>query len=409
MTDTPSDFPNDSQTPDRLTESAARTLDSLVDSCFSTTDERSWSPEGRRLVGLLGLLDQSLIESSGSRELLIDVTMARVMRAAERDLAGRIHPKGAPEALSEESVGAVDELVRHGWRDHAGSQTAAASLVALLDLNSAASANTDRSRLIDATLGRVQRQIESTRSRFRLSPERTTGAPRTGVRLSDFVAAAAAILLMASVVWPMLVGSRQQARDTMCAANLARTALGFSQYAADNRDRLPQAQASFLGGTWWDVGTRDRSHSANLYLLVKGGYASLVDLSCPGNKAAPTENRDEHATDWRAADEVSFSYQLPVPGRPGWNAGSRFVVLADRSPVVRRSRFGEIADPTESSRNHAGRGQNILFGDASIRFETSPILRGGDNIWLPGRQAGLNRPLTGRETPESDQDAFVGP
>ncbi|MBL8746179.1 MAG: hypothetical protein JNK58_07470, partial [Phycisphaerae bacterium] len=200
-------------------------------------------------------------------------------------------------------------------------------------------------------------------------------------------------------------------RETMCAANLARAALGFSQYASDHRDRLPQSRSSFLGGTWWDVGTHDRSHSANLYLLVKGGYASLADLSCPGNAGAPTMTNEHSvaASDWKSADEVSFSYQLPGPGRLGWNSGAHFVVLADRSPVVRRSRFGEKTDPEESSRNHAGRGQNILFADASIRFYPRPVLENGDNIWLPALRTGSGSPLTGRETPATDQDAFVGP
>ncbi len=407
MTDTPSDFPNESLTAHRLTVSGQRALDSLIGSGFSGEFGEAWSPEGRRISDLLSLLDRPTAESDATRALLIDVTMARVLRATERDLAGRIHPKGAAETLSKDSAAMVDELVRYGWRERAEKASGAAALLSLLDTG----ARHDASGLVDSTLARVRHQIESTRSRFRLSPERPVGVPRSGFRLTDLVGVAAAILLGASVVWPMLVGSREQARGAMCAANLARAALGFSQYAADHHDQLPQVRASFLGGTWWDVGTHDRSHSANLYRLVKGGYASLADLSCPGNASAPTLSHadDGDAHDWKSADEVSFSYQLPGPGRPGWNAGAQFVVLADRSPVIRRSRIGELADPNESSRNHGGRGQNILFGDASIRFYVRPVLENGDNIWLPGLQTGLDRPLTGRETPVSDGDAFVGP
>ncbi len=297
----------------------------------------------------------------------------------------------------------VDTLARQGWRGQSG------PVASLLSLLSPRHNHSDRQRLIDSTLDKVQGQIESTRTRFRLSPERDPASARPAFRFRDFAAAAAAIVLLASLLFPMLSASRTQTQDALCAANLSRAALGFSLYAADHKNRLPQTQASFLGGTWWDVGRQNRSHSANLYLLVKGGYASLIDLSCPGNAAAPTIDHDDHnANDWRTAEEVSFSYQLPGPARQGWNTGSRFVVLADKSPVIRRSRLREIADPLESSRNHSGRGQNILFADASIRFHATPVLPTGDNIWLPG-STNPAKPLTGREVPTNDTDAFVGP
>lgn len=383
-----------------LDPASSAAFENLIAGGFNAEGLDETSQRAARLLSLLNAESEPT-----SRSLLIDVTMARVLRASERDLAGRIHPVGAPEALADESARSVDELVRSGWRARSTPATALLSL-----LEEARADAGDRSRLIEATLGRVQGEIEASRNRFRLTPDRSMGATRGGYRLTDLVAAAAAVLLAASVIWPMLAGARQQSRDTVCAANLARAAMGFSHYAADHRDALPQVNSSFMGGTWWDVGSRERSHSANLYLLVKGGYASLADLSCPGNPAAPTVTQDQdlERSDWMNAEEISFSYQLPRPGRLGWSGGASQVVLADRSPIVRRSRLGEIADPHESSRNHDGRGQNILFADGSIRFQVSPLLPSGDNIWLPG-SGNATRPLTGREMPSSDQDAFVGP
>jgi hypothetical protein len=207
----------------------------------------------------------------------------------------------------------------------------------------------------------------------------------------------------------MLAGAREEARSAQCASNLSRAGFGFSLYGADHRGALPRTEAGFRGGTWWDVGRADRSHSANLFLLVRGGYASLADLSCPGNHAAPTADAHPHALDWSSPEEVSFSYQLPSRGATSWTMGSRRVLLADRSPVVVRARRGEVPDPLASSPNHGGAGQNILFGDASIRFQALPTLPSGDNIWLPGRAEGPPRRLTGREAPFTSDDAFVGP
>lgn len=405
---------NESQTVGSLNPSAASALDFLLERGFEARDHEL-SRSATRLKSLLALLDRpaedgpALLRDSPDSTILVDVTMARVMRASERDLAGRIHPKRGLDSLDPASAASLDELLASGWREPSATPSPVGSLLSLL----AARDSADGSRsLVDRTLARVQSQIESRRDRFRLSPDRSPAMGRSGFRLSDLVGVAAAILIGASVLWPMLIGSRNQARDAVCSANLARAALGFSLYAADNEGRLPQARASFLGGTWWDVGREDRSHSANLYLLVKGGYASLQDLACPGNHAAVSLMLDSRAVDWKSAEEVSYSYQLPSPGRPGWSADPRRVILTDKSPVIHRSRLGEKFDPHESSRNHGGRGQQILFGDASVRFHARPVLADGDNIWLPGRQSDSGRtqtPLTGREIPQADDDAFVGP
>jgi hypothetical protein len=408
MSDAPYDHPNEGQT-EGLSELSALAVDEVFQSGFDA--EAALSPAGARVRGFLGLLSRRdpsgpvLANSGEAPPLLVSLTMARVLRSAEQDLAGRIHPVGGPERLSRASAEEVD-LVASGEWSAPGEQSRAASLLSLLA--TIEGSQKERERLVDATLAGVQRQIESSRSRFRLSPERSASAARSVFRIRDFVGAAAAVLLFSSVVWPMLSGSREQARESQCRANLSRAALGFSNYAADNRGQLPQARASFLGGTWWDVGRRDRSHSANLFVLARHGYASLTDLACPGNASAPTASSDA-SRDWRSAEEVSYSYQLFGPGRPRWDSGAPFVVLADKSPVVQRARLGEQFDRDECSRNHAGRGQNLLFGDGSLRFELRPTLSNGDNIWLPARIPAGDRPITGRETPEHDGDAFVGP
>ena len=52
-----------------------------------------------RLDKLLGMLEPALPGSGQDSSLLVDVTMARVLRERERELAGRIEPTRAPEQL----------------------------------------------------------------------------------------------------------------------------------------------------------------------------------------------------------------------------------------------------------------------------------------------------------------------
>ncbi|MDX2114514.1 MAG: hypothetical protein SFZ24_02680 [Planctomycetota bacterium] len=428
MTTPPSDLPNELHSQGFASTLAGDALDRLI---ARRAAEANGPPlpaspltrEERAIESLLALLDaplpggMHLLEDNGpvagpSRSLLVDVTMARVLRAREQDLAGRIGRPRSPDALAETSALEVDahfsspDLAPPSGPAH----SRVAALLSLLDARDPDSAPADCARLIDATLAKIDSASEHARRRFLLSPVRgESAAPRPGWRVADLGAIAAVLLVGTSLLSPMFNHASDDARRTMCAANLGRTAAGFAMYAADHRGALPQQAASFLGGTWWDVGNAPRSHSANLYLLVSGGYTPIGALACPGNQHAPVLRTDFSATDWRRPEEISFSYQLPTPGRPGWAQLGRTVVLTDRSPIIERARRGEAFNPLASSHNHAGQGQNVLFADGSVVFYTQPVLESGDNMWLPSLIPNPSRSLTGRETPTTDSDAFVGP
>lgn len=406
------DSPNIDRTSRHLNPRDAAALDLMVESGFADQGAgMSLSPVSALLALLASPPTDSamLISGSGRSTLLVDVTMARVMRAGKPGLAGRLTADAhTGPALAAGAAEDLDAFVAGHWESQ-DRQSAAVALCELLSMGSAASDETSRRRLIDATLARVEQDVAETSNRFRMKPD-SMGilSARSGFKLSDLAAVAAMLLIGFAMLWPMLGQLRAEAIESQCASNLSGAARGFSMYASDYHDRLPQATASFLGGLWWDVGTSGRSHSENLYRLVPGRYASLSDLACPGNRWAPVAQLNEHSADWRRIEEVSFSYQLFLPSRPTLGQSSRTILLTDKSPVVERARRGDYFDPDANSMNHAGRGQHLLFGDGSVRFEDSPILPSGDNIWLPNMR-GRHPSLTGREVPESDRDAFVGP
>jgi len=201
----------------------------------------------------------------------------------------------------------------------------------------------------------------------------------------------------------------------VCSSDLA--GMAFALYASDHDDRLPASQyttniAGFSTNLpWWGVGESPRSHSANLFELVRNGYASLGALSCPGNEHAPVEITSDHQRDWGSLEEVSYSYQL-FRGKPArLNSSRNSVILADKSPIIPRARLGESFNPEARSLNHMGRGQNILMSDLRVVFTVRPMKPGtNDNIWLPRSfEIGHAVPFTGTETPADEIDAFVGP
>ena len=380
-----------------LSEADAAALDALVEAGFDPAAvSEAQRPRAARIASLLALLNAVPTGRSGR---LIEDTLANAL--------------GLDPHLCAEDAAALDAWLESGGdvarvpetlRPRAERHSALAAVVCLCDTGGPDS-------LVDRTIALVQATID--REAESLVFER---AARGRLRFADIVSVAAVLLLGASVLWPVLSSVRDQARRIACAANLHGAANAMSGYASLNQNSLPTVTASYGGGTWWNVGKGpDRSNSANLYTLAREKYLSLSSLACPGNPNAPTVPASPEDRDWRTLDEVSYSYRVIAgPQTPRWGDSTRFLVMADRSPVVQRAVRGERVNPEASTPNHGGRGQHLLFNDGATEWHTRPILPNGDNIWLPrSLERVLNQlsggRLTGRELPDSPDDAFVGP
>lgn len=421
-----SDYPPD---PSLCSEDADR-LDALVEAGF-VPEQVLTAPDPRlqRLIGLLskldgeipsGLADAQSDPSESGRSLLVDVTMARVLRQRDRDLAGRIEPARRHDALNAHDAAAIDCLIEAGWDDSGPNLTVdaaraerAAALLRLLEPTHDPIASEQRDSLIEATLARVQSGVDESRKRWRLDPVRETSGRSIGsFRLTDLGAVAAMLLIGTAILWPILGATRSGAMIDACAMNMQQAGVGFGLFAADHRGEMPRVQENPARGVWWNVGDAKASHSANLYTLARQHYVFLGTLSCPGNPLAPTAFHGEHpGHDWRSLDEVSYSLQLYHTRRPLLNDGRVGVLMADKSPIVARAKRGERFDSHARSRNHTGRGQNVLLNDGSVLFLADPYLPGSrDNLWLPRHAEHQRRPvLTGTERPETRTDSFVGP
>jgi hypothetical protein len=398
------------QTPDNqpsLSSPDAQAIDALVDSAWRVEDvPHAMRQRAGKALSMLSLLDVGMtdIAEPGRRELLKTVTLARIART----------PMPAPTDLSLEDAASIDALVEHGWdvskvpAPLTSRAARAANLVAGVDAPIAFSPE-ERAERVERTLAMIQERIDAEDRSRRFAIADRLERPRSRFALREMVGTAAAVLLGFSILWPIASSARDEVRIMACQSTMKNAGVGFGLYAQDYGGRLPLATAGFAG-SWWNVGTPKQSNSANLFELARTGHAKLSDLACSGRPGSPLHMHDDEQTDWRAFDEVSYSYQLPTRPRPSWTGSSRIVVMADKSPVIERARFGERFDPEARSRNHSGRGQNILFNDGAVSFEVSPILPNGDNIWLPQNLERLAHPsLRGVERPTTDTDAFVGP
>lgn len=380
----------------------------------------------QRLDALLSLLGAPTgVEVN--RDLMIDLTLARVARSRRSGAGEYAGPAFAGGDLSPEDDDALEALVAAGMDP---SQTPGPlrrrceRLAALLGTMSVGKSELGPTNdLVQRTLARVQENVQAEESRLSVAALGGVADSRGGrvrFRLADVVSVAALVLIGFGVLMPVGQAVQGAARRTACEGNLAAAGLGFGLYAGANKDVLPMASASPAGRPWWFVGNGpEQSNSANLYTLVRSGMNKVSDLACGGNARAVFSEARPNATDWGCLEEVSYSYQnMFAVERPRWTGGARVIVLTDRSPVVLKAYNRMVIDPLENSPNHGGRGQAALFNDGAVTWLNSPVLQNGDNVWLPRaiedviRQLTRPRaadPLQGTESPAGADDVFVGP
>jgi hypothetical protein len=389
----------------RLTDADGAALDALIDAGFNTPADDARTDAVRRLLAALEPHPDFVTPDPS----LVDVTVARVLRA-RRD--GVDTPDRA--GLVADDSAALDALVACEWDDdalpprHARRGRRIARLVTALAPASVEATGADD--LVDRTLLRIRAAAARPMLDRPLLP-----MPAGGFRLADLVAVAAMLLIGLSILWPTVGAMRLDAMRTECQTSLANAGVGFALYGNDNRGRLPAVDGSIPAtlpgaGAWWEVGSPTKSHSANLFVLIKQGYVHQHDLACGGNRHAPVNLDIDAHDDWRSTEEISYSYQLFSDQARRMPSSPMAVLLTDRSPLVLRAMQHEAAPPEARSPNHGGSGQNVLFADRSVRWLVRPVTPSGDNFWLPANVTG-DAPvrLDGTETPAGPDDAFVGP
>lgn len=321
---------------------------------------------------------------------------------------------------------ALELLVQHrfdprrvpsGVRQRAAHQAEVLGLLGSASKELAAAEASGRESLISRTLSRVQTEADAQAESMRFSSRPAPAARRW--RVPDLVSVAAMLLIGVSILWPVMSASRERSRLALNETNLRNIGLGMGLYSGSNDGALPMATASLAGTPWWFVGNAEQSNSANLYTLVRDGYACRTNFAAPGNRASVECTLDPARADWGCIEEVPYSYQNQFARkRPVWRQAGEQIVLADRSPVILRAVRGLWVDPLENSPNASGKGQHALRLDGAVVWLTSPVLASGDNIWLPRsiedvlrRAANARRaePLRGVEQPECETDVFLVP
>lgn len=275
--------------------------------------------------------------------------------------------------------------------------------------------------LVDRTLASVHAAKQ--RERFQQQVEMLTRpAPSLGLGWGQVAAAAAIFLVAAALLMPVLERNRNESMRAMAAANLGTASKALGSYAMVYGDVLPRRQTR-AGDPWLNVGSPVQaggfvqSNSANLFQLIRSGFAEVSTLNDPANPHAPTngEVTPQHH-DWQDPRQISFSYQNqfgPSPVRI--DRSPKLVVLATRNPMLvfdpatQRLRYEPNIPATTASRLHEGRGQHVLFADGNVRWTLRPVI-----TYANGREDAIyaahgQSTYTGREIPANQEDSFLVP
>jgi prepilin-type processing-associated H-X9-DG protein len=294
--------------------------------------------------------------------------------------------------------------------------------------------------------------------------------PRRAVTLTEMLAVVGGICCLTAVSFPAVLAARDAASQALCGANLAQLGSALLTYAGDHDGYLPDSgAASSVGGPlpqdgwhypgrWDSPGTgawpdvRDVGNQANLWLLVRQGYAAPAQFICPATSDRPSLNDPGcgacmgfYALDSDTAaptpDEAAFLRRVAA-GRCSYSYQNQFAhpnadetvvapenatthrlvhpamlaIAADRNPYARpRLTRQPVVSPTDlpqaNSLNHQGRGQNVLYLGGHVEWHESPCCGAArpdgtrDNIYWP--EVGM--PDDPRNVPRSLTDSFLVP
>jgi type II secretory pathway pseudopilin PulG len=237
---------------------------------------------------------------------------------------------------------------------------------------------------------------------------------RRGAAFVELLVVLGIIALLVAILVPMFLHARQRANSHQCTDNLRQLGQAMFAYASSHRGQFPSTSPP-------STAEQAANHvSASMFLLLKQQNLPASLFICPATNGIPDDFGgglvSSHSNFTDISLNLRYSMQNPYASKTALDLGftwttslpSDFIIMADLNPAE-PSLYERIPGMKEvlpynvydvcNSANHDRVGQNVLYADGRIEFQTTPNCGiGGDHIYLSKSNRLMEGPQDGADS-----------